>query len=490
MFYKRIPPSNALLCLLLPVLVSCQNHQAKSLSEHITQANKSKQWLAGDHHIHGKYSAKWDTSTNPPTPILRGDAQYATAIYAQMAKHHNLSWMVTTDHGGPNHSELNLHQAYPELVDSRKATPEVLQFYGMEFDTPGARHCSLIIPYSDNEASQLYNIEKNFNRREIEPDTSSRDSNEFMLKALRSMQAQALKPILITNHPARLATDLGAFNKVTPAQLRSWQDAAPDVVIGMEGAPGHQANALNPDGSIRQTGRRGGYDDFPTMGGFDQMTAQVGGVWDSMLGEGRHWWITATSDSHMHYTEGRTDFWPGEYSKTFVYAEKQYDSILEALRAGKVFVATGDLINELSVLVSDEQGQQVDIGGTLKVKKGDKVNIRIRFRDPSQPNFGRGTPTVARVDVIQGDVTGKAANSSVDHNPSTKVSARYTSSDWQVKGEYREFQFAIADIEHSQYIRIRGTNQANELEPTIDPPGEDPWSDLWFYSNPVFILVE
>jgi len=26
------------------------------------------------------------------------------------------------------------------------------------------------------------------------------------------------------------------------------------------------------------------------MGGFDQMTARLGGFWDSMLGEGRRWW--------------------------------------------------------------------------------------------------------------------------------------------------------------------------------------------------------
>ncbi|WP_351228681.1 hypothetical protein [Streptomyces sp. NPDC002133] len=37
------------------------------------------------------------------------------------------------------------------------------------------------------------------------------------------------------------------------------------------------------------------------MAGFDQMTARVGGLWDSLLGEGRRWWITATSDSRVHW---------------------------------------------------------------------------------------------------------------------------------------------------------------------------------------------
>ena len=46
-----------------------------------------------------------------------------------------------------------------------------------------------------------------------------------------------------------------------------------------------------------------------------------------MLSEGRRWWITANSDSHIHYTEGSIDFWPGEYSKTFVHAEKAHEHI-------------------------------------------------------------------------------------------------------------------------------------------------------------------
>lgn len=33
---------------------------------------------------------------------------------------------------------------------------------------------------------------------------------------------------------------------------------------------------------------------------------------------------------------------------------------------------------------------------------------------------------------------------------------------------------------------LRGTN-TTELEPEPDARGEDPWQDLWFYSNPVFV---
>ena len=70
------------------------------------------------------------------------------------------------------------------------------------------------------------------------------------------------------------------------------------------------------------------------------MTARLGGFWDSMLGEGRRWWITANSDSHIHWTKDGGDFWPGEYSKTYVWATPSHDSILQGIREGRVFVTT------------------------------------------------------------------------------------------------------------------------------------------------------
>ena len=66
------------------------------------------------------------------------------------------------------------------------------------------------------------------------------------------------------------------------------------------------------------------------------MTARVGGFWDSMNSENRKWWITANSDSHVHHSEGGSDFWPGEYSKAYVWAEKTHDSIIDGVRNGRM----------------------------------------------------------------------------------------------------------------------------------------------------------
>lgn len=467
----------------MSTMIGCQPNTSST-----SGPQDQRQWLAGDHHIHSHYSVGWDKSVTPPKPIMAGDAHYSTPMNAQMAHFHGLDWMVTTDHGGPNHSKLNLDVAYPELQASRKAIPQVLQFYGMELDTPGARHSSLIIPHSDEEAQQLFHIEKNYNRREVIHEIE-RDKESLMLEALADMQGQSRQPIVFANHPGRTATDLGEYTKVTPRELRDWNDTAPNVAIGMEGAPGHQANAINPDGSIDPTGVRGGYDNYPTMGGFDQMTARLGGFWDSMLGEGRHWFITATSDSHVHYTEGRTDFWPGEYSKTYVYAEKTYDSVLENLRNGHVFVTTGDLINALFVTLENKRtGDTADIADTLHAQPNDTLTLTVRFRDPDSLNFYDENPKVNRVDIIVGDIGAPVTDRTTDTNPSTRVLQRLYAKDWQQDDDgFATISVTLPALTTSSYLRIRGTSNTSELEPNIDPAGENPWHDLWFYSNPIFI---
>lgn len=452
----------------------------------------SRQWLAGDHHIHSRYSVGYE-ETDPPTPIVGGDGIYPVPMNAVMARRFGLSWMVATDHGGPNHSKINHDHAYPELLQSRQAVPEVIQFFGMELNTPGADHSSVIIPHIDEEAEHLHEIEHRFDKNEAWPRDPARDSETRMIAALEHMDALSPKPVVIAHHPSRSATGVGEYGQTGPAELRNWNDAAPEVAIGMEGAPGHQAAALlrerfGPTISTNSTEERrprGLYRNSPTMGGFDQMTARLGGFWDSMLSEGRRWWITATSDSHVHWSEGGADFWPGEYSKTYVLAEKNPASVLAGLRGGHVFVTTGDLISEMW-FTAEAGSAEAGIGETLTFASGTDVRVRIRIRDPEGRNSNGDNPSVARIDLIRGDVTGPAADRATDRNPTTRVEARLTPSHWQRDGEYIVVDHVLKGVSRDEYIRVRGTN-TSELEPLPDPDGENPWSDLWFYSNPIFL---
>lgn len=368
----------------------------------------------------------------------------------------------------------------------------MIQFYGMELNSPGADHSSLIIPFTDDEQDVLFKLEHDFDKREVFPPDASRDVEDKMLTALAVMAALPSPPVVIAHHPSRSAPAYGEYGLDDPAEFRRWNDTAPNIAVGMEGAPGHQAmamagevikKALATSKSPRKL-NRGAYGRYPTLGGFDQMTARVGGFWDSMLGEGRRWWITSNSDFHRHYTEGGIDFYPGEYSKTYVYAEKNHAAILSALRSGQMFVTTGDLVSEADVTVSYKKAE-ASMGGELIVDPGSDVQIEIRVRDPDGKNSNGSNPALSRIDLIVGNVGARFADLSINSHSSTRVLQRFTTKDWQKTGEFLTMRKTLT-ISESMYLRVRGTN-TNELEPTEDPAGENPWDDLWFYTNPVFV---
>lgn len=448
-------------------------------------------WLAGDHHIHSQYSGTWNWNVQPPVMTVGGEGIYSMPTNAQMALDHGLSWMVATDHGGRMHAKVNLEQAYPELLQSRQDVPEVIQFFGVEMNTPGADHSSVIVPHTHDEAERVWQIESQFDKDGASKDEADRNATSKMIEALLEMTAFPELPIVIANHPSRQPQNNGKYGMTSPAHLRAWNDAAPDIAVGMAGAPGHQAAALNPDGTVGTDREyaRGAYDVQPTFGGFDIMTAELGGFWDSMLGEGRRWWVTANSDSHEHYREGGIDFWPGEYSKTYVYGQKTHDGILSSLRNGKVFVTTGDLVSELYVMVENSNGESAGIGGTVVTNDDEQVTVTIRLRDPAEENHGGTTPTVNRVDVIIGEISGPQDDPDHHSNPSTRVLRRFDADDWSRDGEVLTMSVTIESNEHDYYVRVRGTN-TNEPEPLPDIKGDNPWDDLWFYSNPVFVTID
>ena len=451
-----------------------------------------REWLAGDSHIHSHWSTGYDDRTSPPTPIKGRDALYSTPRNAAMARRFGLRWMVTTDHGGPYHSKVNLQQAYRELTLSRELVPDVLQFYGMELNMPGMDHHTLIIPRAEDEAAVLHEIESRFDANEdwARPPDPRRQSAGLRRQALAHMQGLDRLPILFANHPSRSAEAIGRYGRDEPWELRENNDLAPDVYRGMEGAPGHQAATLSPQSASRYRGAYGN-PGAQTLGGFDQMTAVVGGLWDALLGEGRRFWIVASSDSHFHYTEpvrAGSDFWPGEFHKTWVHARPTYADLLDGLRHGRMFAVAGDLVTELEVSLAHGR-HEAGLGGTLRVTRGAQVTATVRFRDPETANWAGENPAVRRVDLIVGEVRAPASDPANDHNPTTRVLARFSRDALARDGDRYAVEAVLPAVDRDLYVRVRGTS-TEDLEPGMDGPEENPWHDLWFYSNPIFIEVE
>lgn len=229
-----------------------------------------------------------------------------------------------------------------------------------------------------------------------------------MIEALKAMNQFSDKPLVIANHLSCSATALGVYGRYSPGELRNWNDRYPDIAVGMAGAPGHQAATLDRDGNFPRGAY--GFGRYPTMGGFDQMTARLGGFWDSMLGEGENGGLPLILIYIFIGERGGIDFWLGEYPKTYVYAHKNYDDIIHGIRSGRMFVTFGDLISELYVTAGSSVSK-AEIGGTVKVESGSSVEVTIRFLDPDALNEGDRNLSVERVDLIVGQVTGPVTDS-------------------------------------------------------------------------------
>jgi hypothetical protein len=104
---------------------------------------------------------------------------------------------------------------------------------------------------------------------------------------------------------------------------------------------------------------------------------------------------------------------------------------------------------------------------------------------------------LARVDVIQGDVTGPVADKDTFSTPTTKVVKSFEVD--KSTGTVR-LTYSLGRLDKPVYVRLRGTDgnrsavgingaAADPVGPAMDVLGDaDPWKDLWFYSNPMWVL--
>ncbi|MEU0971285.1 PHP domain-containing protein [Streptomyces sp. NPDC005917] len=476
-------------------------------------------WLAGDHHIHTQYSS---------------DAKYRVIDHVRQANANGLDWMVITDHGSETHAKIGVEKVNPDIVAARDATEDTLVFQGLEWNIPAAEHGTVFVHPGKNEVAVLKEFENSFDGSVKGASANTAANEALAISGLNFLAEQVQRrkvrdALFLANHPARKGID-------SPHEIRAWRDAQPSIAVGMEGAPGHQAGGLpKPNGP---GGARGIYDGSPsadsfrgyplesyrTWGGFDWMTATVGGLWDSLLAEGKPWWITANSDSHNVYADsavrgpnsdfnanGRyndpvygggisltdTDFWPGQYSRTHVGAASfSYKSVMDGIRAGRVWVDHGGLISGLNAQLRSGS-RAVTLGGVLQVRKGSQVDLVIEISLANGPNWSQFVPALARVDVIQGDVTGTVSDKDTFATPATKVVKSFEVN--KATGAVR-LTYSLGRLDQPVYVRLRGTDgnrsavgingaAVDPAGPAIDVLGDaDPWKDLWFYSNPMWVL--
>ncbi|MCU4745383.1 MULTISPECIES: PHP domain-containing protein [unclassified Streptomyces] len=476
-------------------------------------------WLAGDHHIHTQYSS---------------DGLYRVSDQVRNGARHGLDWMVITDHGSTNHSRIGVEKVNPDIKAARERYQDTLVFQGLEWNIPAAEHATVFVHPGKNEVDVLKQFETGYDGA-VKGATADTPQNEalaisglnFLAEQVQRKKVKAA--LMLANHPSRKGID-------SPHEIRAWRDAQPGIAVGMEGAPGHQAAGIAKPGGPGSG--RGYYDSSPgagsfpaypaesyrTWGGFDWMTATVGGLWDSLLAEGKPWWISANSDSHSNYADTAArpadtdfdangfhgdpvysgglnldagDYWPGQYSRTHVGATNfSYAAVMEGIRDGRVWVDHGGLISGLDAQLRGGN-RSATLGGTLQVKRGTSVELRLEIALANGANWAGFVPELARVDVIRGEVTGAAQDRDGFRAPGTKVAQSFevNKSTGSVTLIYK-----LGKVDRPVYVRVRGTDgnrsqvglhgaATDPNGPALDVVGDaDPWRDLWFYSNPIWVL--
>ena len=513
-------------------------------------------WVAGDFHQHSTYT----------------DGSYSIAEVHRANAYYGLDWWANSEHGGGFNRNARLsgldlaatvywdqtpgvtilgdsstsggHRnmwrwqsirdfSFQDVLTARSLYPDKTIIQGLEWNVPGHEHCSVGI--IDNQFGKMVLNANPVAEFEYKFDNSDKDltggAAQGWVKSAKSGHEKAIEAVswLQTNygktswavpaHPERYI-----YNGSTGYNINHFRDlnnAAPDVFFGFESMPGHQKS--DDRGEYRYSRPSVG---SVTYGGCGAFSAKVGGLWDALLGEGRHFWLFANSDFH---SDLGADYWPGQYQKTHTYVadKKNPQAIVDGLRSGNSFVAQADLIDGLGF--SAQYGsEKATMGESLAVNpkhgRGNPVKVTIRFKSPAANHAPAGidnVPVVDHIDLIAGSVSGKVQPLLADGvtanpaytdaaNPSSAVIARFTSADWKTDKDGWNVVHCFLRTEGDAYLRLRGTNReigvdtgdidangeplpdgmlaATDIDDTVKGDAEA-WTDLWFYSNPIFISV-
>ena len=431
------------------------------------------------------------------------------------------------------------------------SSDETLVFQGLEWNIPSAEHGTVFVHPGRNEVAVLKEFENTFDgvvNSTTEP--ARRPTRRSPSRAWTSSAASVTKrpgpgrdvprqppgpqgPRLAARDP-RLAR---APARASPSAWRA-RRATRRPASRRRSAPGRAAASTTtrprPTASPAYP-----LESYRTWGGFDWMTATVGGLWDSLLAEGKPWWITANSDSHTVYLDdsvrpaGRTrpTSTPTAATATRCTASRRqprptatsgpattaaptsgaddfsYAAVMDGLRAGRVWVDHGGLLDGLDVQ-RPAKGEPHDPG----------VAAGRRGPGPPGPAPGAGRSRSDR----RARRTGRSScrpsprsTSSAAPSPGRRpTGTRFHAPDTtKVVTDLRREPAQRAGVQ--AHLRPRpgrprrstcgcAAPTASASPPgingaAVDPSGPavgrasataDPWDDLWFYTNPIWVLPE
>ena len=353
--------------LIVSATVYCADQRQVRLTRQIAWAGKGV-WLKADTHVHTRFS----------------DGSHTIEEVASAAEREGVDVLAITDH-----ADRDLKAATPEYfaaIDAaRAAHPRVVIIAGVEWNVPprdGDEHVTVLV--APGVERGLATFKEQFDDLDREKHDPAMTTAGLQWLASNASSAGA-RSVMIYDHPSR--RDAKSLDNV--ADIRTWR-ATNDLVIGFSGAPGHQGKP--PIGSYSRNEK--------PIDRWDPVVARIGDAWDTLLGSGVDLWgAHAPSDFHNANPGDLADFWPGQFSETWLYApERSAAGVLQAFRAGSFFGAHGRIVREVELLVSAAGlPRPAGAGEVVSVPGGTPLTIDLRMRVPDEA----WPPGQNRIDLIE-----------------------------------------------------------------------------------------
>ena len=299
------------------------------------------QWLVADLHTHTRFS----------------DGRLFATDLVSRAVLNGCDTLAITDHGDPRVKSVS-PEFFEEIDGLRRKLPNLVLLAGLEWNVPpydGREHISLIVdPRIERAVLPQF--------KSLHDRGTAAASAQPALAWLADIAKDPAQRVLIYNHPLR---HIAATPARVEKDLEAWH-AAGKILIGFEGAPGHQRSA-----------KTGAYSaSNPPQDRWDPVAAQVGGVWDRLLARGvTLWGAIANSDYHNEdYDEE-----PCRFSQTFLQVpERSAKGVLQALRAGTFWAGHGRFLRHLTFTVH-APGLTVPAapGEIIRHKVGGQISVHV-----------------------------------------------------------------------------------------------------------------
>ena len=246
-------------------------------------------WVKGDLHIHS--NACFDASL-PVAEIIKRSKNM-------------IDFLAIAGHALGNDEEGE--KQYRQILEARKQYPNLPIFHTGEVEFPVERHCMFICAPDDREFQLRSELVKNFDR------TQGHVGIEEAKACLKYVEENwGDKAFMVFNHPDSppvLYSDLLELAKSSVFKIMACYD---------------RQHRIAPQ------------------------CWEPGAEWDKLLCAGYKIFTRFGSDFHVHFDDGGSDYYPGEFVQDQMeVGSNSYDEIFSAYRNGKFFCTTDNLISEL-----------------------------------------------------------------------------------------------------------------------------------------------